>query len=509
VASTKAFYSQIAAGWLLAIAIADAVGALDHRESDELLRRLRELPDAMRSVVASRAEIAAVAQRHVLSRRYWALVGNGANSIAAREIRIKLSELCYKAIACDVTEDKKHIDLSSEPLVIVCAAGLSGSNADDVGKEIAIYRAHRAAPIVIADDSSRYPAALDTVVVPAVHPRLDFVLAAVAGHVFGYEAALAIDASALPLRQARAAIEGVAAGADPDGFLEALAPEIDDPARRFFDGLRAGTYDGTLEASTAARLASMLRYATGALQLDSYEVEHGRVGTPSTVLQDLTSALTKGIEELTRPVDAIKHQAKTVTVGISRSDETLLQAPLVREVLAAGAPRDGLSYRALRTLVDLDPAVAEVTGYTRYRIEGDVDRDRATLHVVDKGGVASGLVSRAESDPTLIGTKHRVATQREVTAVRGRRDGRTLVIVPEVKHNETVGLTLLHVRFFDHLAPDVMRAVLQGYQGRYGALKDAVTETEPSFDDAVLATVPVVDLLTEPVYVLAERWRSS
>ena len=29
-----------------------------------------------------------------------------------------------------------------------------------------------------------------------------------------------------------------------------------------------------------------------------------------------------GIEELTRPVDAIKHQAKTVTVGISRSDET-------------------------------------------------------------------------------------------------------------------------------------------------------------------------------------------
>jgi hypothetical protein len=52
-----------------------------------------------------------------------------------------------------------------------------------------------------------------------------------------------------------------------------------------------------------------------------------------------------------------------------------------------------------------------------------------------------------------------------------------------------------------------MRAVLQGYQGRYGALRDAVTETEPTFDDAVLGTQPVVDLLTEPVYVLAERWR--
>ena len=129
------------------------------------------------------------------------------------------------------------------------------------------------------------------------------------------------------------------------------------------------------------------------------------------------------------------------------------------------------------------------------------------MHVVDRGGVATGIPSRTDTDPTLRGTKHRVATQRDVTVVCGRNDGRTLIMVPEVKSNETVGLTLLHVRFADHLAPDAMRAVLQGYQGRYGALKDAVTETEPSFDDAVLATIPVVDLLTEPVYVLAERWR--
>ena len=51
------------------------------------------------------------------------------------------------------------------------------------------------------------------------------------------------------------------------------------------------------------------------------------------------------------------------------------------------------------------------------------------------------------------------------------------------------------------------RTVLQGYQGRYTALRDAVTETEPTFDDALLATVDLVDLLTEPVYVLADRWR--
>ena len=32
-------------------------------------------------------------------------------------------------------------------------------------------------------------------------------------------------------------------------------------------------------------------------------------------------------------------------------------------------------------------------------------------------------------------------------------------------------------------------------------------ETEPEFDDHKLATIPTVDLLVEPVWVLAENWR--
>ena len=509
VASTKAFYSQIAAGFLLALAIARDAGPSDDARSHDLLAALRELPDRMLEVIATRDAIAGIAQRHAPSKRYWAVVGNGANRIAASELRIKLSELCYKSIACDFTEDKKHIDLSSEPLILVCASGLEGSNADDVAKEVGIYRAHRATPIVIATEGdARFSGAVETITVPAVHAALGFVLSTVAGHLFGYEAALAIDAQAVPLREARAAIEAAVSGGDGDAVLERLAAGVMAPATGFFDGLRTGAYDGHLDASSAVRIASVLRFATGAVPLDAYQVELGKVGTPSTVVEDLTAALTRGIDELTRPVDAIKHQAKTVTVGISRSDETLLEAPLAREVLAAGVARDSLSYRALRTLVDLDPAVEQVTGFTRYRVEGDVDADAATIHVVDRGGVAAALRSRTDSDPRLIGTKHRVAYEREVTVAKGRRDGRTLIIVPELKGNLTTGLTLLHVAFRSRLSPDVARGVLQGYRGRYAALKDAVTETEPTFDDTRLADVDVVDLLTEPVYVLAERWRT-
>ncbi len=250
VASTKAFYAQVAAGFLLAEAIADIVGA-DERDPT-LLAALVELPDAMRAVLDQRDAIGRAAQAHAPSRRSWAVVGNGPNRIAALEVRIKLSELCYKSIACDGTEDKKHIDLSSEPLVLVCAAGLTGSNADDVAKELAIYGAHKAAAIaVVSEDDDRYGAALEVLRVPHVHADLGFVLSAMVGHLFGYEAALAIDATARPLREARALLESMPVDAE----LADLAEPIAEPAGQYFAGLRDGRYDGALEAATAVQLA--------------------------------------------------------------------------------------------------------------------------------------------------------------------------------------------------------------------------------------------------------------
>ena len=506
VASTKAFYAQVVATVLLSSAIANLVD--ETRDQNEILRALRELPKSMEQVISTRADIAAAAQRHAPQKRYWAVVGNGPNRIAANEIRIKLSELCYKAIPEDGTEDKKHIDLSSEPLIFVCAAGLSGSNIDDVAKEVAIYRAHKAVPIVVASENeSRFEAAADLLTVPRLHPALDFILATIVGHLFGYEAALAIDSQALPLRQMRSTLESlIAEGTLEDGAFEQLRDDLATPGSQFLDGLRASVYDGHLEASTAAKVVTILRYALGIASLDSYQIDVGKVGRPGVVIDDLNAALTKAIDELTRPVDAIKHQAKTVTVGISRSDETLLRSTLAMAALDAGTPRDRLSYRELRTLAALDASVAEVTGWTRYRIEGDVEAE-ATIQVVDRGGIASGIASRTDTNPTLRGGKHRAAFEKEIMVGVGS-DGRSIIHIPEVKDNQTTGLTLLHCRFHEYLPAPSMRSVLQGYRGRYGALQDAVTESHPSFRDDILSTIEVVDLLTRPVYVLAEHWTS-
>ena len=512
VPSTKAFYAQVAAGFVLALALAtEARGGEPPAGAHDLLVGLSELPAAMEAVLAGRPAIAAAAAEHAPRRRYWAVVGNGVNRVAAAELRIKLSELAYKSIACDATEDKKHIDLSSEPLILVCATGLPPAAAADVAKELAIYRAHRAAPVVIATEGTDFPSALATLPTPPVHPALVFVMSAMAGHLFGYEAALAIDAQARSLRQARALVEDAAEQDERPGsdLLTYLGPRLAEPARAFSKALAAGDYDGSLPAAVAVRLASVLRHATGELPLELYEPPDGRLPTPAAVVEELAGALTRAIEELTRPIDAIKHQAKTVTVGISRSEEELFTAPLVAEVLAAGAPRDRLGYRALRTLGALAPAIEEVTGFTRYAIDGAPDDGGATITVVAKGGVARDIPSRAETPGShrLRGTKHRAATLREVTVAKGWTDGRTVVLVPETHRAEVVGMTLLHVRFADQLPGVEMRAVLEGYQGRYGALVDAVTETEPAFDDQRLAELPPIDLLTVPVHSLAQHWR--
>ena len=511
VASTKAFYAQCAAGQLLALALARAAGYQGDASEHELLGAMLELPAAMREVLSQDERITELAGSLAPPRRYWALVGNGKNHIAAAEIRIKLSELCYKSIACDATEDKKHIDLSSEPMILCCAAGMDGSTADDVAKEVAIYKAHKAAPIVIATTGqTRFDRADGVIEVPDTHPSLAYILSTMAGHLFGYRAALAIDELATPLRRMRVAIEATCAtDLPPEAALHSLAQQLRPHWKIFRSDLSAGRYDGTLEASAATKVSSLCSYALALTPLDSFAAEHGQPGTPGAVIDSLTETLTTAIDQLTRPIDAIKHQAKTVTVGISRSDEALLVNRFVKAALAAGASRDHLSYADLRALASIERAVASVLGSTRYAISGSVDDEGATITVIERSGVAAEITSRTEANPELRGTKHLVASEKKLMVARGRNDGRIVVIVPEVKDSRAIGLTLIHVKLHERLPASDLRSLLSGYRNRYQALADAVTETEPSFEEDQMAEMSVADLLCEPIYSLADRWRNG
>ena len=519
VASTKAFYSQIAAGMLLASAVADLVaGGADERPAgDRLLRELRRLPEAMERTLALQESIAAAARRYAPRLRDWSVVGNGLDRIAAEEVRIKLSELCYKAIACDATEDKKHIDLSSEPLILVCASGVHGSTAADTKKEIDVYRAHRATPIVIASEGAGVWDAPAVIEVPEVPPELSFLLATVAGHLFGYHAALAIDELARPLRAIRAALDSAAdvgglAGASgrdasdgPLGRLRELAgAEVEALRERLGDG----SYDGNLHAGRAVRLAVALDRlgAGGAPDAD------GEAGAEAA-LQALRDALTPAIDDLTRHIDTIKHQAKTVTVGISRHDQTLGRMSLATALAESGAAEAAISPEDRRTMTALDPFVDQVLGYVRYRLrhggDGPAPGDAATIRVLRAGGLCRDLQSRTVREPLLQGTKYAVAVEGRLMAARGRTDGRVFVVVPEWSGGEVSALDLIHVRFRERAPAPELRRLLSGYRERYSGLREEVLRETTEFDDGLLAELPVEDLLIDPVSQLAARWRGA
>ncbi len=511
VASTKAFYSQIVAGFLLGFALARATGSIDLDHESALLDGLVSLPAAMEAVLAQRAHIRELACALAPQRRHWAIVGSGRNLVAAHEIRIKMAELCYKSIALDVTEDKKHIDLSSEPLTLVCATGVAGAAAVDVAKEVAIFRAHNGTPVLIATDGVEEFAGIEPMVtVPPVHGELAYVLSTVVGHLFGYEAALAIDAQANPLREARMVVDELAQRAvDADSILRQLPARLEAQIGDFRRRLAGGGYDAALAPSTAGRLTSLLSYVEGDRRFDLYDREFGRPGTPTNLIEDLTATLTLAIDDLTRPIDTIRHQAKTVTVGISRSEEELFDVPLVQAVLAAGVERGRLTYLNLRALVALSPAVEAVSGYSRYQIVGAPGDDAATIALIDQGGAARAAKSRTAVDPTLRGTKKIVAAERQVLIARGRSDGRLVIFVPEVAAGVTTGMSLLHVSLHPSLAPSQLRLVMHGYRERLAALADAVIESEGSFDERELQASDLEELLTAPIDVLADRWRGS
>jgi glucosamine--fructose-6-phosphate aminotransferase (isomerizing) len=60
------------------------------------LRSLEGIPAAMERVLEQKERIHDAVTRLIKGKQHWAVVGSGPNKAAADEIRIKLSELCYR-----------------------------------------------------------------------------------------------------------------------------------------------------------------------------------------------------------------------------------------------------------------------------------------------------------------------------------------------------------------------------------------------------------------------------
>ncbi|MGA1824723.1 MAG: SIS domain-containing protein, partial [bacterium] len=197
VASTKAFYSQIVAGCILGLRLAQILETRTEAYIASEVQSLYRLPKLMNKILSSqRGNIEKSAKKFCLGKKHWAVVGSGPNKIAADEVRIKLSELCYKTLPSDVVEDRKHIDLSAEPLIIVCAAGNRETVLGDIVKDTAIFQAHKATSICIIDEKETRFDEIASSVLKVPHfenERLSPILNTMVGHLWGYYAAISIN----------------------------------------------------------------------------------------------------------------------------------------------------------------------------------------------------------------------------------------------------------------------------------------------------------------------------
>ncbi len=503
VASTKAFYAQIVAGALLSLALARALGTLNAKEISSELRELVALPGLMQRVLDDEDVIREAAERCAPTREHWAVVASGPNHVAAREVRIKLSELCYKSIAVDTVEDKKHIDLSSEPMTIVLAAGNPESVLNDIVKDVAIFKAHAGLPIVFCSQGEdRFDAYASAVVpLPVAPPLSSMVLCALAGHLFGYHAARAIDANARFLAGVRSTL--VAALGDVDARDD--LPNLLEPAKReYLELLQRDHFTSSLDPVTSVRIAMLFDRVTGAAVTSDAD-RALLADADGDLVAAFVNVLGDALDQTARPIDAIKHQAKIVTVGTSRPEH---EVPVVfaRALREAGIAIDALAAVDQLELHRLGPAVAAVEGLTSYelaglRADGTPGAD-SRIRLASRFGVAASLTSRLEEWGPLVGTKRHVTSERRLQVGVGRGDGRRIAIMPLLGGPRPNGLVLLHLRFAETL-PAAEKARVLG--ARIAELRDIVTEADRAFDVTMLDALTPEQLVLEAPRQLAER----
>jgi glucosamine--fructose-6-phosphate aminotransferase (isomerizing) len=516
VASTKAFYSQIVAGHVLALAFAWLLKSMPEEDIAEELAALEETPLLMNRVLSKGNEIQKAARETSKHKTYWAIVGSVPNKAAADEIRIKLSELCYKTISSDIVENKKHIDLSAEPLILVCGAGNPEAVIGDIAKDVAIFKAHKASVIVFCDEGEeRFDGVADAVIkVPRKEQPLPVILNTIAGHLFGFYAAQCIDEDAVFLREFRNRLNKQMALQDKE-FLPLYARvgdrRLHQLVRDFSSRFHARRNQGDFRAvnnKTIADIVLLLKYCAGFLKKeDGYADDFGADNSPIDLLD---ISLGMAIDELSRPIDAIRHQAKTVTVGTSRKKQPLsgILFDLLKQLSFA---EHSLSTKSMITISRIQPAIAHIGGYTLYAIDG-LDSygkpvDETTITIQSQSGISLQMASRVKRGNRLMGTKRTITSTRKIHIGRGKADGRPLVIVPLKQHDDKIGhLLLVHVTFDETISvKDRMTAMAVHYYD----LRNLINEYNLPWDDDYLAGIPLDILLGEPVDVIAERIKSS
>jgi len=426
----------------------------------------------------------------------------------ADEIRIKLSELCYKTISSDYVEDKKHIDLSSEPLIIVCAAGARGTVIKDIVKDTAIFQAHKATVVVIANEGeNRFePYAADVFHVPMVSEHFAPILNTLVGHIWGYYAAMAINEGSRFLYGFNKDIQKTVndyANKGMDVYELILEKAFREKIAFFYKEFRRkkseNSFPSAMGLEAASDLTLLLKYLSGRLPVSDFEIDFGRKGTALNMLNTLFECLGQSINRMSRPVDAIRHQAKTVTVGTSRISDKV-EGILFDTLAAYNIHVSQLINRNIMVLKNLQKIVSDIKGAIFYRIGGlnvlGEPTNQTTIEIIKKAGTLKPIPSRVETDSLLKGTKRIIVREGNVYIGKGRKDDRSIIVIPIISNSPAMPnlieyILLLNISFKENVPMDVK---IKALGGKYEHIKNIVQENSVLWDERYIELVEMKEL---------------
>jgi len=217
------------------------------------------------------------------------------------------------------------------------------------------------------------------------------------------------------------------------------------------------------------------------------------------MLNTLFECLGKSINGMSRPVDAIRHQAKTVTVGTSRISEKV-EGILFETLTQYNIHVSQLINRNIIVLKNLQGIVSDIEGAILYRIGGlnllGEPTDQTTIEIIKKDGVLKPIPSRVENDSLLKGTKRIIVQEGNVYIGKGRKDDRSIIVIPIIsasaaKPNLIEYILLLNISFKENVPLDVK---IKALGGKYERIKNIVQENSVIWDERHIGLVSMKEL---------------
>jgi glucosamine--fructose-6-phosphate aminotransferase (isomerizing) len=240
--------------------------------------------------------------------------------------------LTHKAVSEDHLEDIKHIYLSARPMLLLLLAGIPAELIADSAQEVAYFKAHNAAPVVIASESvaGRFRKhAYKVITIPETRTETAaLILNVLTAHLFCYHSCRAINQGSQML--ARISNDLAALIADrrlrQQTDIDILAdPEFRQKASKSFAmWLREvdhRLFDASLSAKQSGQLTALFQAIASGDVVTLRQA--GLVETGESVLDLFLNRLSEATKETARYIDAIREQAKTVTVGAKRMEQQM------------------------------------------------------------------------------------------------------------------------------------------------------------------------------------------